>query len=573
MIETLRKCHRQRLEDFGLETLSQEVDRLRSNRKSNHHIIGSLRKAMLQTHRCPPEYIENALWAYLSRYTSPKDTRDMSVSLTKVSLCNPRISHRVGTSIPKRVKRAMRYLSSTSYSVNQRVAKVLRTRIDNERLWDLVDNVGTRDYWMEAFADWRLRLYTDSQALLSFQGDDINRALTQFSKAMRVSKEDLKVFLEIIEDEYGLTIDKIREIDRDPDGYLDNTEDRKPACTMAAAFAYVEAEKTGYSRYIVQQDATCSGFQHISLLLRDRYLAKLVNVYPNRGKRRDLYKQVIRRLLNTSKKEWVKVLKEIPVHVLRADLAKDTVILTGYGSGDKPLALEFAGFSQPGDKLTYEEVIDMILQGENIKLNPAPCLRKILEGKNNIDTLKTCLDIAEELQKTLFAIAPTIKTFINALRGRAVSVYKKSDGKTTFKWTSPNGYQIDLLGYTPSKDHEVRTVCTTIDGDRKRINILKMVEGDCASQAPPCVVHTWDAHVIHEMAIAGEENDIQLAMIHDSIGCHICNVGWVQGTYSNTMIDAHEEEHLNNILLENNGKPLTLGDLDIQECRASRMLY
>ena len=93
MIETLRKCHRQRLEDFGLETLSQEVDRLRSNRKSNHHIIGSLRKAMLQTHRCPPEYIENALWAYLSRYTSPKDTRDMSVSLTKVSLCNPRISH------------------------------------------------------------------------------------------------------------------------------------------------------------------------------------------------------------------------------------------------------------------------------------------------------------------------------------------------------------------------------------------------------------------------------------------------------------------------------------------------
>ena len=572
-MKTIRKCHQDTLSSFGLEELKQEVDRMRFNLKSNHQIIGSLRIPVFKAHGCTPEYAENALWAYLSRDSYEGDLRDTMVSLVPPSLTNPRISHRAGFSLPERVQGSMVSLSSIPYGINQRVATLLRARIDNTRLWEEIDRIGDSPYWMEIFADWRGRLYTDSRGILSYQGDDLSRALTQFNEAKPVDTDDLKIFLEIIEDEYDLTHARIQEICADPEAYLDDNDDSKPCCVLAAALAYEEAETTGHSRYVLQQDATCSGFQHIAMFLRDSYLGKLVNILSS-TKKRDLYKKVVRLLVKTRTQAWVETLAKQCPKKLRKQMAKPTVILTGYGSGAKPLALEFAGFIQKGrDHISYDEVKAMIMEGEVVGIAPLSCLKEIMEGKSQMEILKTCLEIAEEMQEVLFEIAPSIKKFIKALRGRAVSVYVKSGGKETFGWQSPNGMEVDLLGYRVSRDHEINEVCTTIDGVRKRINILSMVEDDCASQAPPCFVHTWDAHVIHEVALEAESLGIAVAMIHDSIGTHVCHARWARNAYTRHMVEAHRDTHLNNLLTSRGGKEITMGDLDIEACLEAQMVY
>lgn len=570
----IRPCHTKTLESFGIDALITEINRLRFNHKTNPQIIGSLRIPVMMAHGCTPEYAENALWALLSRLEDQETRRDTLVSLSPLPLTNPRISHRAGKVVPEKTKEAMHYLGTMAYRINPKMAEVLRARINDDRLWNEVDRVGLDPWYMDIFGDWRARIYTDSRGMLSFQGDDTSRSMCEFYEAKPVGMADLMGFLDWIEEEHDKTLSQVLEIAEDPHEYLDKTQDSKPACTLAACFAYVEAATTGYSRYILQQDATCSGFQHIAMFLRDKRLARLVNVLPNRAGRKDLYMKVIARLIETRDSDWVEALKDVNQRRLRKQLAKPTVILTGYGSGSKPLALEFAGFVQTGqDKLTYEEVMAMVMGDEEIQLNPLPCLSKILKGKTPEDVLATCLVIADEMQAVLFEIAPSIKMFIKALRGRAVSVYNKSGGTKTMGWTNPHGFEVDLLGYRVSKEHEINEVCTTIDGERKRINILKMVADDCASQAPPCFVHTWDAYVIHLIALLAKEHGISVAMIHDSIGTHICDRQWVSNHYTIAMFEAHRDEHLNEVLKANGGKALEMGDLRIEDCLKARMVF
>ena len=569
----IRNCHLKTLESFGLERLEAELKRLKYNHKTDTQILGSLRIPVMMSHGCTPEYAENALWAYLSRYDYKGDLRDTMVSLEEPSLINPRISHRAGMAVPEMLGEAMEYLSVTPYRVNLRMARLLRSRTDSCALLAEIERVGAHRFFTEVFLDWRGRVYYDSRGQLNHQGDDKSRSLVEMAEALPVTMEDLMFFLDVIEDEYDLTLERIWEIAEDPEAYLDNNTDSKPYCTCAAALAYVEAVETGESRYILQQDASCSGFQHMAFLLRDATLGKLVNILPSRGKRRDLYKMVIRRLLRNSKKTWVTKIKKHGFDVLRKELAKKTVILTGYGSGSKPLALKFAGYQPTNGEATYEEVKSMIEMGEPVVLQPMACLKEVLEGMSQVEILQKSLEIAKEMQDILFDIAPSIKSFIRAMRGRAVSVYNKSDGKETFSWTTPLGMDISLLGYRVNHNKETHEVCTTIDGQRHRKRLLTMVEDNCASQAPPCYVHSFDAAVIHLMSLMAKAQGISLAPIHDSVGTHVCHARWARKAYTKAMILIHSHTWLNETLKASGGKEMRLGTLRLEQCATSQMVF
>ena len=573
MTITIRNCHRQTLESFGFSRLEAELSRLKYNHKTDTQILGSLRIPVMMAHGCTPEYAENALWAYLSRYDYKGDLRDTMVSLEEPSLVNPRISHRAGMAVPEDIRGAMGYLSVTPYRVNLRMASLLRTRKDTCALLAEIERVGAHRFFTEVFLDWRGRVYYDSRGQLNHQGDDESRSLVEMAEALPVTMEDLMFFLEVIEDEYDLTLERIWKIAEDPEAYLDDNTDSKPYCTCAAALAYVEAVETGESRYILQQDASCSGFQHIAMMLRDATLGKLVNILPNRGKRRDLYKMVIRRLLRGSKKNWISKIKKHTFKVLRKELGKETVILTGYGSGSKALALKFAGFQQGATEVTYDEVKAMIEMGEPVVFQPISCLREVMEGLSYSEILQKSLEIAKEMQEILFDIAPSIKRFIKAMRGRAVSVYNKSNGKETFTWTTPLGMEISLLGYRVNRNNETHEVCTTIDGQRHRKRLLTMVENDCASQAPPCYVHSFDAAVIHLMTLMAEALGIRLAPIHDSVGTHVCHARWARKAYTKAMILIHSHPWLNEALKASGGKALSLGSLRLEDCATSQMVF
>ena len=100
-----------------------------------------------------------------------------------------------------------------------------------------------------------------------------------------------------------------------------------------------------------------------------------------------------------------------------------------------------------------------------------------------------------------------------------------------------------------------------------------MVEDACASQAPPCYVHSFDAAVIHLMALMALEEGIDMAPIHDSIGTHVCHARWARKAYSKAMVLLHIHPWLNEVLKESGGKPLSLGSLKVEQCATAQMVF
>jgi len=99
------------------------------------------------------------------------------------------------------------------------------------------------------------------------------------------------------------------------------------------------------------------------------------------------------------------------------------------------------------------------------------------------------------------------------------------------------------------------------------------VEDACASQAPPCYVHSFDAAIIHYMALDAKAHGVSLAPIHDSVGTHICHARWARRAYTRAMLVVHANHWLNETLKQSGGKPLEMGSLRLEDCFNAQMVF
>lgn len=162
-------------------------------------------------------------------------------------------------------------------------------------------------FYLNTFADWRGRIYTQSY-YLSYQGSDISLALLEFNEGQIINEKGL-YFLKI----YGANVhnenkisrasysDRIRWVDQNESKILNvdidfilKADSRFAFISFCLAYKRFKAGKKVHLP--IWLDATCSGIQHFATMIKDEELAISVNVITNpenKDKVQDIYSEMI----------------------------------------------------------------------------------------------------------------------------------------------------------------------------------------------------------------------------------------------------------------------------------------
>ena len=162
-------------------------------------------------------------------------------------------------------------------------------------------------FYLNTYADWRGRIYTNSY-YLSYQGSSLSLALLQFDVGEYISNSGLyffKVYGANLHDENKISRasykDRIKRVDDNESKILNmdlefilKADSRFDLIAFCLAYKrYKEGKKVHLPIFL---DATCSGIQHFSTMLKDVELAKSVNVIPDSDsmdKVQDIYSEMI----------------------------------------------------------------------------------------------------------------------------------------------------------------------------------------------------------------------------------------------------------------------------------------
>jgi len=172
--------------------------------------------------------------------------------------------------------------------------------------------------------------------------------------------------LQLFDKVEGKTVAEIQEI----------TGEKKIFQLYTALHEYHRVQKWGIrsrSGLIVKQDGSCNGIQHAAAILRDKDVAKSVNLCAsqNNWKPQDLYQ------------EYVDLLKlELPEHwhcaLIRA-LAKKPVMVAGYGAGDNTIFTTKDGIYETLKKEKHLDLLEELKGSKEIRQIFINCLKIIIE--------------------------------------------------------------------------------------------------------------------------------------------------------------------------------------------------
>ena len=452
---------------------------------------------------------------------------------------------------------AIEYLQQNIYQINQKVwEKMLKVGDCPGFLQAEVERVFEHRlpeaplFYCDWMLDWRTRMYVNAYGTLNFQGDHFNRGLVRWGKAYKIG-DNFHAFASVLLDEYGVTKENYKDIIENFVAYRkENDMDYK---VLDAAFAMEEVLETGETSYIIQQDATCSGFQHIACLTGDEALAEVVNVLASKEARSDLYMAVVDAFMAEGG-YWAEYLSRINRKLIRKDLAKDTVMLSGYGSTAEPIALKFLGYdgkakyvNEDGEMTPCEHNYDLVKkavdQGQKVVFLPKSILREAFKGLTPEQMMDLSLDLAVTFQATLFKKYPAIKGFIDMLKEHAKSFYKEF--KKCVEWVNPVGTKIYDLPWKVDDRGETETISYTKEGKKYRVNILKLRHNNKKSGFPPCFIHSFDAALVIHIILQAKKAGIPVAPIHDSLGTSVEHMHMMPKFYGRGMADIYnDKDHL-----------------------------
>tara|TARA_R100000657_G_scaffold12953_1_gene8501 strand:- start:1735 stop:3021 length:1287 start_codon:yes stop_codon:yes gene_type:complete len=421
--------------------------------------------------------------------------------------------------------------------------------------------------------DFRGRTYTNHYGSLSPQANQNVRALVDFGYETPVGlcNDNYNMLMGVLEEEYDVNWDNYTKILQDAKSILANkTYGKKSAGVVRAAMCLKEIATTGKSAYIVQQDATCSGFQHMAAILRDRDLGSLVNL--TSGPRSDLYMAATEFLCEQGTAVGVFLADHNP-KVVRSELAKPTVMLTGYASTAEALALSYLGYDgkaeymdksgEPVVATRFKDVKQALKQGADVNFNPDSIMTEWLNGRTGEKAMYAALTFAREFQEALFTLCPSVKELITSIKGAALSHFSKTG--TTFAWVTPLDLYIELSPWKVMED--THTVSFQSAGVRKSMKVLslKLDQMGGAAGALPNLIHSLDACLVHMVNLARVGLGMPWADIHDSFGSTVGDVKRTVELVNDAFTQVHTEFDVNNVLRLHARPILSKGDLCLSE--------
>ena len=458
-------------------------------------------------------------------------------------------------------------------------------------------------YWLPCFLDWRGRIYTDSGAMLSYQGSDLHRGLCHFAdaKPVDVLSEGWAEFLESAAAEYGVTPENAQEITITPISDVTGNQFRRLAC----AFAILDVLSTGKTGYIWQQDATCSGMGNMACIMRDRNLAKATALLGKISKADDLYCQTsteaVRnpryfRLTVDGKADKVifdfsSALEDeaIFAELSARNTAKKPVMLSSYGSSAYGLASSWmtaCGILDDDGQL-MSDVAAKDLCSEDLEMVDWDHLAGSPEGLA-LSTARAqamgatpwewFMCLATAYQHALMRLYPSIGMFQSHMKKIARKTFVAT-GKPSF-WRNSVGM---LCVYAPVIADDEATLRITTSGGEQKFTLpvfsssVTSEDKDIAARQidrlsgqsgmPPCRIHSEDAAIVCLSVLDVADDGIVVAPIHDSWGTHICDGLRVRQAVRDAMITVHSADLLVEQEKAAGLAPIARGDWDLNEIK------
>ena len=371
---------------------------------------------------------------------------------------------------------AMWQLGETSFRTHTPTAGVLR-QLKADGVWQpskeenkSVDwHCRQRGAWfLSPFCDWRGRIYLQDGQFGSPMTDHVNRGCTDWATPVVASQEDAEYVAQIIADEYDLTLGLAKDYLNDPVQWCkDHGVPHSVGNFTRAAFALVEMSEGRPCGYIVQQDASCSGFQIMALLTGDEELARQVNLL-SECKSYDLYSYVAEKAGIYAMLEDMGIDPRYARHV-----AKAVVMLVGYGAG---VATVGGGILGKGDAWELDD------EGGIVSATFGGVRLSVLDATQ----------LAEAGVGTLYTMFPT-------LEGMKQGAQKWAKEMGT-EWTSPSGMVCRKLAI--GVNDETGEVFIDAGAAGALPNLIHSIDGAIAAK----VITSFDGDVV---------------TIHDSFGSNV----------------------------------------------------
>jgi DNA-directed RNA polymerase len=463
------------------------------------------------------------------------------------ALCSGR-PHRF---LSERHKDALDVVQGTAYAVNHRVlefanqmanegafsdSKMVMERralaFANEHLAD------GQPYWLPVFVDWRGRIYTDSGAILSYQGSDLHRALCwrHKPKAVDTNGKAWSRFLASVGKEYGVTTENYLEV------LNGNVHGKKPFCTFAAAVAIDEVLRTGESAYIWQQDAKCSGMGHIACIMRDRDLARRCALLGEIEDKDDLYTVTAsgaikhKRFFTFNDESYnlsiVDLLdnEDVCKELGSRSTAKKPVMVIAYGSSVMGIAqgwCEDAGvnFDDIATRLPEGsdggpiDLLDLVEWDDLDVLAELPIPVTVAAAKAaGVKPGHLFLCLGNAYSRSLQEQFPSIAKFISHMKRIAARTHKATGFAAG--WRSPTGM---VCFAQPYQLGPVSKTSIIVNGKTIRVMTPEVVTKSGEAGQAPNVVHSIDVTVAVDSILELAEHGIEIDLIHDSWGSYIAD--------------------------------------------------
>lgn len=307
-----------------------------------------------------------------------------------------------------------------------------------------------------------------------------------------------------------------------------------PWCVFSAAWELREALRSrnpaAYETGIpIHMDATCSGLQHFSAMLRDEVGGKYVNLFwEGQDEKQDIYRKVA-----------AEAVERLTLMHGRGDLPAPTTALywiqngIGRDEAKKPVMTFVYGATLRGTAEHLEERTNLSARAD----------KDLPKGERNCD-------IATSGAKLLFTgIEKTVPAAAEAMRWLKAACKTAPKGKR-MEWTAPTGFKVQH-DYQEIKEVRVRLNSCGVNlavfwEPQDDVNPNKM-----QNAVAPNFVHALDASHLTFTALAMKEEGLQFVGIHDSFGTHPCDVDYLHKVLREEFVSMYENfDVLGNFLWE-----------------------
>lgn len=319
----------------------------------------------------------------------------------------------------------------------------------------------------------------------------------------------------------------------------------------------------GYLSHMpVHFDATCSGLQHFSALLRDAEGGLHVNL-TGHPERQDIYGAVAKKAAASLASDTSDIARVALSMGISRSLCKRPVMIVPY-AGTFSSCMEYVN-DHYRERMEAGEVLPVDIH--TIRREVTPLVAK---------------HVWQAIASTVIAAREAMDWITHTARLAA------KGSNTPIQWTTPDGFVVQQAKYEMS----AQKIDTYLDGGRRIRSVLQnetstLNAREMSQSLSPNYIHSLDAcHMRMSINKAMEIGGMSFAMIHDSFGVHAADMrrfveecikpAFVEMYKSGDMLEKFRRELLVNVDDDkiDDVRPLpSAGTLDIEEVRQSQFFF